>query len=187
MPTRFAAALAALVLVAASPALLAQAKGSNEGALSKEDQQYFRAMAQDNLAEVQTGKLAQQRAKSDEVKKFAEKMVEDHGKMLEEQRAMAKTKGLQLPKEPNKEQQAALKKLQGTRGEQFDTAYMSEMVRDHEKASELLKEAAQKARDAELKAMVEKATPVIEEHLQMAKEISDKASAGGTAAPRKAK
>lgn len=187
MPTKLAAALAALALVTASPSLVAQTKSPGPDALAKQDQRYFRDMAQDNMFEVQTGKLAQQRARSDEAKKFGERMVEDHGKMLEEQRTMAKSKKVSMPKEPNRQQQAALKKLQGVKGEQFDAAYMSEMVNDHEKAVKLLKEAAQNARDAELKAMVEKATPVIEEHLQMAKEISDKASAGGTAAPAKGK
>lgn len=187
MLTKFVAAIAALAFVAASPSLAAQTKASKQGALAKQDQRYFRDMAQDNMAEVQTGKLAQQRARSDEVKKFADRMVEDHGKMLEEQRTMAKSRNMQMPKAPNKEQQAALKKLQGAKGEQFETAYMSEMVKDHERTVKLLEEAAQKVEDSELKAMVEKATPVIEEHLKMAKEISDKAAAGGTAASGKDK
>jgi putative membrane protein len=36
-------------------------------------------LAQANMAEVQAGKLAQQQAKSDEVKKFGEHMVQDEG------------------------------------------------------------------------------------------------------------
>ena len=37
------------------------------------------------------------------MKKFAQHMVEDHGKMLQEQRTMAKSKGVSLPRQPKKE------------------------------------------------------------------------------------
>jgi putative membrane protein len=176
-------ALAALALAAAAPAALAQAAA--KGKLSKQDRQYFSSLAQANLAEVQAGKAAQDRAKSDEVKQFGEHMVEDHSKMLEEQQTLAKSKGVQLPKQPNKEQQAAMKKLQSAKGEQFDRAFMSQMVKDHEKALKLAQAAAKNAKDPQLKALAEKAAPEIEKHLQMAKQISDKASAGSSDTPRK--
>lgn len=206
MNPRFAAVLVALALGAAAPAALAQSAPADKrassktasqeldkqqqkkkGALAKQDQQYFVSMAQANMAEVQAGKLAQQQAKSDEVKDYGGQMVEDHGKMLEEQRTMAKSKGVQLPKQPNKEQQAAMKKLQGAKGEQFDRAFMSQMVKDHEKALKLTRDAAKNAKDPELKAMAEKAAPDIEQHLQMARQISDKASAGRTSGAKKSR
>jgi uncharacterized protein (DUF305 family) len=65
---------------------------------------------------------------------------------------------MQMPKQPNKEQ--------------FDRAFMSQMVKDHEKALKLAQDAAKNAKDAE-------------KHLQMAKQTSDKASAGASAAPKK--
>lgn len=206
MNPRFTAALVGLALGASAPAALAQSapadkrassktasqeldkqKQQKKGSLAKQDQQYFVSMAQANMAEVQAGKLAQQQAKSDEVKDYGEQMVEDHGKMLEEQRSMAKSKGVQLPAQANKEQQAAMKKLQGAKGEQFDRAFMSQMVKDHEKALKLARDAAKNAKDPELKAMAENAAPDIEQHLQMAKQISDKASAGRTSGAKKSK
>lgn len=150
------------------------------GSLAKQDQQYFRDMAQASLAEVETGKLAQQQASNEQVKEFAEHMVKDHGRMMEEQEQMAGDKGLQMPKQPNKEHQAALKKLENAKGEQFDRAYMSQMVKDHEKTLKLVREASKNAKDPELKAMAQKAAPDIEKHLQMAKQLSDRASAGAS-------
>ncbi|HEX2199528.1 MAG TPA: DUF4142 domain-containing protein [Burkholderiales bacterium] len=156
-------------------------KGDKGGSLAKQDQQYFRDMAQANLAEVETGKLAQQQASNEQVKEYAEHMVKDHGQMMQEQEQMASAKGLQMPKQPKKEHQAALKKLQNAKGEQFDRAYMSQMVKDHEKTLKLVREASKNAKDPELKAMAQKAEPDIEKHLQMAKQLSDRASAGRTA------
>src|SRR5881296_3483017 len=57
--------------------------------------------ARDNLAEVQLGKLAAERAASDEVKKFAERMVTDHQKAYDELKQIADSKGLKVPTEPD--------------------------------------------------------------------------------------
>ncbi len=178
MLMRFTAALAALAFVAAAPAVAQTKKGS----FDKQDQTFFRSLAQANLAEVQAGKLAQQRAKSDEVKQYGEHMVKDHSKMLQEQQSMAKSKGIEMPKQPSKDQQAAMKKLQQAKGEEFDRAFMSHMVSDHQKALKLAQDAAQKASDPQFKALAEKAAPEIQKHLDMAKQVSDKASAGGSKA-----
>ena len=53
-------------------------------------------------------------------------------------------------------------------------------MKDHEKSLKQVREAAKNAKDPELKAMAEKAAPVIEKHLQMAKQLSDRAAAGAT-------
>ena len=129
---------------------------------------------------VQAGKLAQQQASDAQVKEFGEHMVKDHGRMLQEQEKMASAKGVDMPKQPKKEHQAAIKKLQKAEGEQFDTAFMSQMVKDHENSLKQVRQAAKNAKDPELKAMAEKAAPVIEKHLQMAKQLSDRAAAGAT-------
>ena len=107
MRTKLTIAVITCSALLASPALIAQTKDSKDasakteqkkGGLSGQDRKYFQEMAQANMAEVQTGKLAQQKASSEEVKKFAEHMVQDHGKLLQEQQSMAKTKGVSLPK-----------------------------------------------------------------------------------------
>jgi putative membrane protein len=180
MISRITAALAALALALAAPAF-AQSQ-PKKGSLAKQDQQYFRDIAQANLAEVEAGKLAQQQASNPQVKEFAEHMVKDHGQMVEEQKQMASSRGTQMPKQPGKEQQAALSKLKKAKGEQFDRAYMSQMVKDHEKALKTVQQAAGNAQDPELKAMAQKAEPDIEKHLQMARQLSDSASAGGGSA-----
>jgi uncharacterized protein (DUF305 family) len=56
---------------------------------------------------------------------------------------------------------------------------MSQMVKDHEKALKTVQQAAKNAKDPQVKQMAQKAEPDIEKHLQMAKQLSDSASAGG--------
>jgi putative membrane protein len=182
MRTKLTLALLASAALAASPVVLAQTKDNSKdssakteqkkGGLAGKDRKYFKDIAEANMAEVETGKLAQNKASSDEVKKFAAHMVEDHGKMLSEQQTMAKSKGVELPKQPKKEHQAALKKLEGATGERFDRAYMDQMVKDHEKTLKLVQDAAKNAKDPELKQTAEKAAPDVQKHLEMAKQIA---------------
>ena len=136
------------------------------------DAKHAHQIAQSDMAEVQAGKMGVSKATSPEVKKFAQSMVEDHGKHLGELRTMAKTKGMQLPSTPAKKHQDAMKKLESASGAEFDKLFMTQMVKDHEDALKLVQDTAKKAKDAELKADAEKTAPVIQKHLEEAKRIA---------------
>ena len=170
MRTQLTVALLACAALIAGPSVLAQAKGG----LAGQDLKYFRELARGNIAEVAAGKLAGKKAASDDVKKFARRMVEDHGKMLEEQKELAKKKGVRMPTGAGKEHKAELKQLGKLSGEHFDHTYMDEMVKDHEKDLKLVEEAQRNVKDPELKAGVDKAAPIIQQHLEMAKQIAAK-------------
>jgi putative membrane protein len=168
----FLAAVATAALVAFATAPVAQE--AKKEASAKKDVVDKRAnqIAQSDLAEVQAGKLGVSKASSPEVKKFAQSMVDDHGKHLSELRTMAKTKGMQLPSAPAKKHQEAMKKLQSASGAEFDKLFMAQMVKDHEEALKLVQSTAKNPKDAELKADAEKTAPVIQKHLEEAKRIA---------------
>lgn len=169
-----------VVALLASAVLAWPLAAVSQSKMSQDDQKRFQALAEANLAEVETGKLAQQKARSEDVKEFAKHMVEDHGKMLEEMKQMAEEKGTKVPTRPNKEHQAAMKKLEKASGGRFDAAYMEQMVKDHKKALQLARNTAKSAKDAELKQAAQKAAPDIEKHLKMAQDLSRRAAAGGS-------
>src|SRR5258708_3833029 len=75
--------------------------------LSAKDKQFITKAAQAGHAEVAAGKIAAGKSTSDEVKKFGDQMVQDHGKAGDELSAIAKTKGVTPPSEPD----AAHKKM----------------------------------------------------------------------------
>jgi putative membrane protein len=175
-----AVAAAALIAMAGSPSAQDTKKESStkkeqeakkKSALQGSDRKMMQEIAQSDMAEVAAGKLAAGKAQSDEVKKFAQHMVDDHGKHLGDLRKMAKTKGMELPKAPAKKHQDAMKKLESASGAGFDKAFMEQMVKDHEEALKLAQNTAKNAKDKELKADAEKTAPVIQKHLEMAKSI----------------
>jgi putative membrane protein len=153
------------------------------GKMSSEDQATLKKLAQGDLAEMKAGKMAEQRAQSDEVKRFGAQMAKDHGRMLEEKKRMAKAKGVTLPRDPDPAQKAEAQKLQGMAKQDFDREYMGHMVKDHTEDLELVRKTAQEAKDPQLKAAAGKAEPMIAGHLEMAKSIEaslDGSSRGGS-------
>jgi putative membrane protein len=172
----FVAAVAAAALVGFATTPVAQEAKKEvkkeKSAKGGPDAKHAHQIAQSDLAEVQAGKMGVSKATSPEVKKFAQSMVDDHGKHLSELRSMAKTKGMQLPSTPAKKHQNAMKKLESASGAEFDKLFMQQMVKDHEDALKLVQETAKNAKDAELKADAEKTAPVIQKHLDEAKRIA---------------
>lgn len=169
-----AVAAAALVGFMRSPGAQEAKKeqAAKKSAVDIGDAKLMREIAEADLAEVQAGKLAASKASSDEVKKYGQHMVDEHGKHLKTAQAMAKKKGVQMPSAPAKDQQEALNKLQPVSGAEFDRLFMQQMVKDHERALRLVQNAAKKAKDADFKADAEQTAPVIEKHLEEAKRIA---------------
>src|SRR3954471_348993 len=108
---RFATLIATLATLAAVPA---SAQFGNPGGLDSgtresapgvplpgqtnvPDRLFTTLAAQGGMAEVDLGKLAQQKSRNDTVIAFAKRMIEDHGKANEQLTQLAKQAGLPLP------------------------------------------------------------------------------------------
>jgi putative membrane protein len=177
-------ALAAGVAIAADKAdknsdqPSAQSQGSSSNTVSSEERKFMEKAAQANMAEIETGKLAAEKASNADVKQFGLQMVNEHTKALNELRAIAQKKGVNLPKEPDKAHKEAAKELQSLSGSAFDRRYLSDAgLKDHNAALQLFQEGAARSRDPEVKAYAEKVLPDVRHHLQMAQEIAKKVTA----------
>jgi putative membrane protein len=164
--------LAALALVLATGLHAADKKG--DGKLSGNDRSFVVSAAEDGLAEVELGKIAQQNGASAAVKQFGQRMVEDHSKANKELESIATSLGMTAPKEPGSKQRADIKKLSNLKGEKFDREYAQHMVKDHEKAVALFEKEAKTGGAPELKAFASKTLPALQEHLKMARELASK-------------
>ncbi len=134
------------------------------------DRGFITQALQDGEAEVELGKLAQQKASDEKVKSFGSRMQADHGKAGAELQAIATKKGINPPKGVGPH--AAMRnKLEKTEGAAFDRAYMSAMVEDHAKAVKAF-ETATKSGDADVSAFATKTLPTLREHHRMAMEIN---------------
>ena len=155
----------ALVIGAMSLAGVARAQTTPTGegsSLSVKDKAFMKKAAKGGTMEVAMGKVAEQNAQSDDVKSFGKRMVTDHSKANDELKSIASQKGVQLPsKEPSGKWTS-------------DKAYMDMMVKDHEKDLAEFKEEANSGSDPDVKKFADDTAKVVQEHLDLAKEIQGK-------------
>lgn len=140
------------------------AKTAQSSAVS--DQQFVKNVAGDNMAEVELGKLAAEKASREDVKKFAQQMVDEHGKAGDELKTLASSKNITLPQSMDASHKAVHDRLSKLSGAAFDRDYVREMLNGHQKAVAAFKNEATNGKDAEIKAWASKTQPTIEAHLR---------------------
>ena len=145
---------------------------NSPSAISALDRTFVINAAQDSMAEVQLGQLARQQAASDAVKEFAQRMIQDHTQMNNELAELARTKGLTLPTDIGVQNRAVMARLSKLSGSRFDRAYMNEMVNAHARDIALFQRQAEQGQDRDLKNLAARRLPTLEEHLQMARNMT---------------
>ena len=141
--------------------------------LTLKEKMFMRQAAGGNLAEVTMAQLALKNAESEQVKAFAQKMIEDHGAANKELEQIAADKGLLNFRPELSEENAALSAQMGAlQGTAFDTAYIKHAVADHETDLKEYEKAEKSLKDADLKSYDAKTLKIVEDHLKMAKELS---------------
>jgi putative membrane protein len=167
--------LAALLLAVAGPA------GSQD--LSDADREFIRKAAHGNIAEVELGTVASQRATRPMVKEFGLKMTKDHGAANAELATLARAKGAEMPATLDPAHQAVRDRLMALQGAEFDRAYMQAMVQDHTQDVAEFEKATQTLADQDLRAWAAKTLPVLREHLALARDVNSQVVLGPVPAP----
>ena len=140
--------------------------------VSKADQKIIVDLAQGNMAEIELARLALSKSQNDQVKTFAQQMIDDHTKALAEVQQLAKSKGVTLPTEIDKKHKALVDKLSGMSGDAFDKTYMAQAgVADHKKMHSMLASVQSKAKDPDVKALAARLMPTVDQHLKAAQQM----------------
>ncbi len=144
--------------------------------------------ASGGMVEIVLGRVAEERAASDGVRRFGTHMVDDHNKANEELKTIALAKGVPLPTGLTADQKAVVSQMKKRKGAGFDAAYLARMVDDHGHMVALFERAGSSAGDADVKAFAGRYLPTVRTHLQMAQHAAgSKAGAPDrAAAPAKA-
>lgn len=142
------------------------------GQPSSMDRTFVKHAMEGSLAEVQLGQLALQKSSNDQVKQFAQRMVDDHTKMNEEMKPVAQQLGVAVPTEPSKKDKATMAKLQGLSGSAFDQAYIRDMVKDHKTDLKEFQSEASSGSDPNVKNAATQGSQVISQHLQLAQQLA---------------
>lgn len=164
------------------PSPNASAKSSAGTPMSKTE--FVKKVAQSGMAEVELGRLAQQKATSSEVKQFAERMVNDHSKANDQLKQLADKEHLNLPQTVDKKDKMTKARLEKLSGEKFDHAYMADMVKDHKKDISEFQLESKNLQDPELKSFVDQTLPTLRDHLKQAEKTAATTSTKQTSQAR---
>ena len=132
-----------------------------------------------NMADSAAGKFALTKATSPDVKAFAKMMMGEHhalrlqGQNLAKQLNVTPEPPASDPLKPAAESEMAALKA-APKGAQFDKTYIDQEIAAHKLVLDVAGKGHDNAQNEQLKALIEKAKPVIEKHLNRAEQIQKK-------------
>ena len=131
-----------------------------------------------DMFEIESSRLAVEKAKSPEVKKFAQMMIDAHTKTTDELKSVLSSAKLQVtpPKALDERRQGMVNDLQKASATEFDKTYLDQQTKAHSEALDLHKNYADNGDDAALKAFAAKTAPVVQQHLDEAKKLDESGS-----------
>jgi putative membrane protein len=136
------------------------------------DAAFYKKAAEGGIAEVQLGKLAQDKAPTPSVKEFGAMMITDHSAANDKLKAIASRKNIKLPTSPSVAQMATKTKLEVLSGAAFDKSYITGMVKDHEEDIKEFQTEADSGQDPDAKAYAVATLPTLRTHLKKIQAIA---------------
>ncbi len=162
---------------AATPAATMAARAPATPALT--DASILGTLDADNVSDSTAGSMAVEKGSSASVKEFGRMLMKDHHAMRVEGMAVAKKAGItpETPSPDAAEKAVADSLTSATKGAAWDKAFIDHAVDGHTKVLQYAQDAANSTQNADIKAMIQKASPIVQKHLDKAKDIQGKLAA----------
>ncbi|WP_205510922.1 DUF4142 domain-containing protein [Longitalea arenae] len=142
-----------------------------QGAVDDRTMKFINEAAMGGMAEVQLGKMAQEKATNPRVKNFAEMMVRDHSEANTQLQSIAQQKNVTLRKDLEGDHKNHYEDLSKKKGADFDREYMKMMVDDHQDDINAFEKIAENGTDPDVKTFASQKLPTLRKHLDSAKAI----------------
>ncbi len=150
---------------------------AQESKQSKASDMFMKQAMQGDMAEIQVGKLAQEKGEDQQVKDFGQTLVSDHQQNLDKARSLAQTIGMTPPDSVSAEQKATYDKLSRLSGRQFDREFAQHIVQDHKDITEFERESK---KSGDVASFAQDTLPVLRKHLQIAEQINGHQTTGSS-------
>lgn len=145
---------------------------SAQAGKSGDPQTCLKEGAKMNLAVIKVSQLASQKAENAELKRFAQKLEQDHQKSQEDLKQLAGKYNVTLPTEIDDRCKQEISKLEGLSGQEFDRAFAEGAVEGHAMAVAHLEQASGQIKDADLRQHTQKTLAQVKEHQRQARAIA---------------
>ena len=139
-------------------------------AADRASEKFIKAAIEGNLAEVQVGKLAQDKGQRADVKSFGQMLASDHSGANQKAMQVASQLGVTPPSEPNAKQKKVYDRLSKLSGDKFDAAFAKEMVKDHKHDIKAFEKATKGGQDP-AKSFASDTLPTLRKHLETAQAL----------------
>lgn len=128
--------------------------------------------------EIQSSQLAQDRDPDQSTKSFAQQMITDHRKLDSELKDLVKSKAINvtIPDAMGSSDQSKLDELKTLKGADFDKQYRDAQYSGHKSVVSLFQRYAKGGENADLKQWAQQSAPMLEHHLQMARDLDKQAT-----------
>jgi putative membrane protein len=166
-------ALAVGVMVVATYQLQAQ----EQTAFIRADSLFIHQAAAGNLLEVRLGELATDKTSNLVVRRFAEKMVSDHKKMLDQWEDVASDADLEFNARLEPNQDAQVDRLEELSKEEFDRAYMGLMIQNHQANVGRFQAESRSYHSTPVRELIISSLPALQEHLRLSQEVGARVGA----------
>lgn len=143
------------------------AAGNATDAAATDPQQFVEAMAGSDLYEIESGRIAQEKASNAELKSFGEKLVTDHSKSSEQLKAAAARlqPAVTVPTALPPQHQAKIEALRGASGAEFDRLFVQQQTGAHQQALAMLDQQAASQSPPPLREFAQTARTAVKAHL----------------------
>lgn len=141
--------------------------------VSSTDTEFANMAAKGAQAEVSMSELAMQKSTNKDVQKFAKRMIKEHTKSGKSLDKIAAKKNMTISKAPTEEQAQMMSQLQAASSADFDRLYIQlGGVQAHQMMETLYQTETSGGSDKDLKGFAAKTLPIIQMHLQMARQMA---------------
>lgn len=170
---------AAFALLLAAPAFAQTTTGTANAsapaktwtALDNVDTQFLKHSAEGADYELSISKLALQKSNQQDIKTYAQQVVNDHEKTNAQLQRVAAEHGVQLPTGMIPERRSEYEKLKGLSGHQFDQAYVSEMNSVNKKDADQERTEASEIKSPQVKSLALEMQKTDQRHAQEASKL----------------
>lgn len=155
------------------------ASGNAGASATLSDPNIVAILDQANAADSARGHVAATKGTSTDVKNFGKLMVGEHHALRQQGQQLAKKLNVTPQPPPNDQSEAQAKTEMDSlnampKGKAWDKAYIDYEVNYHQQVLQTATKALDAAQNQELKDLIKKAAPVIQKHLDHAKQIQQK-------------
>lgn len=144
------------------------------------DMPFLREASSSNMMEIRLGQIAQNKASNSAVKQFGQRMISDHTNLQNQLTVAASNGGQTIPPGMFVSDQQQVNRIERLSGAEFDRAYMSQMIRGHQKAVNQFQTHSRSASSAQIRTLATNSLPVLQQHLSLAVQVGNQVGADTT-------